>query len=597
MLGRLGIWRHVVVALSVAACAIAALLGFLGGRGERFDAKQITVSPANAGAGGGDGVQIREVVDQDFGNARRHGYERIIPIDFGVPTNIQASSPDANADIGTEYVTEGLRIRLGDPDQEFTGQHRYVLQYVLPEAELTSGRLDLDIIGNDEDFETGRFEVVITGFVLSDTVCSVGDGGRKGGCELEARDDGTYRVVFEPLSNGDGVTVEGTIDGYTDVVDPRLPALPKRAVDNRAKVALAMLPLGFVAGLGVYLFNRRRGSNEVFAGGAAEAAFGRLPTPAEVAGSGGTAPAIETRLVADSNLDELATIEFVPPKGIDPWQGAVLLRERIDEDVVGAWFSALVAREAITIDDSAKKPVLGVGRRRSEVDPTTSGIIDQFFHGRPQVELGSYDPQFASAWGAVRVQQTAMIRASGWWRKRPPGSASGARSVLTLMLVIVLFIGFSIGATVLATVLGFANSIPVALAIGLVVPLIVAFGVYATLLPARSATGSALALQSESFRRFLAASEGKHVEWAWQQGLLREYSAWAVALGAADAWSRALAQSNVPPQALGYSNPLIVHSVAHSFSSSHTAPSSSSGGGSGGGGVGGGGGGGSSGSW
>ena len=43
--------------------------------------------------------------------------------------------------------------------------------------------------------------------------------------------------------------------------------------------------------------------------------------------------------------------------------------------------------------------------------------------------------------------------------------------------------------------------------------------------------GSALALRTESFRRFLAASEGRHVQWAWEHGLLREYSAWAVALG------------------------------------------------------------------
>jgi uncharacterized membrane protein YgcG len=123
--------------------------------------------------------------------------------------------------------------------------------------------------------------------------------------------------------------------------------------------------------------------------------------------------------------------------------------------------------------------------------------------------------------------------------------------------------------------------------------------VYSTLLPVRSATGSALALLTESFRRFLEASEGRHVEWAWKQGLLREYSAWAVALGAADAWGKALANSNVPHSEYLMSNPLLVHSMAQSFSSSHVKPSSSSSGGGGfsGGSVGGGGGGGSSGSW
>jgi uncharacterized membrane protein YgcG len=138
-----------------------------------------------------------------------------------------------------------------------------------------------------------------------------------------------------------------------------------------------------------------------------------------------------------------------------------------------------------------------------------------------------------------------------------------------------------------------------AIAFALVVPATVAFVVYRSMLPSRSAAGSALALRTESFRRFLVASEGRHVEWAWSKGLLREYSAWAVALGAAGAWERAMERSSVPPSELSM-GPLLVYSMAPSFSSAHTAPSSTGGGGGGGGfsgGVGGGGGGGSSGSW
>jgi len=126
---------------------------------------------------------------------------------------------------------------------------------------------------------------------------------------------------------------------------------------------------------------------------------------------------------------------------------------------------------------------------------------------------------------------------------------------------------------------------------------VVAAGAYSSMFPSRTATGSALALRTESFRRFLAASEGKHVEWAWEQGLLREYSAWAVALGAADAWTTAVQSSNIADPQVALAGPLLVHSAASSFSSARTAPSSSGGGGGGGGGVGGGGGGGSSGSW
>jgi hypothetical protein len=75
-----------------------------------------------------------------------------------------------------------------------------------------------------------------------------------------------------------------------------------------------------------------------------------------------------------------------------------------------------------------------------------------------------------------------------------------------------------------------------------------------------------------------------------------------VALGAADAWSKAIEASNVPHPDAALGGPLLVHSAAGSFRSSRTAPSTSGSGGGGGfsgggGGVGGGGGGGSSGSW
>jgi uncharacterized membrane protein len=143
-----------------------------------------------------------------------------------------------------------------------------------------------------------------------------------------------------------------------------------------------------------------------------------------------------------------------------------------------------------------------------------------------------------------------------------------------------------------------------ALIFAVLVPFIFAHFLYKVMLPARSATGSALALRAESFRRFLDASEGQHVDWAWKQGLLREYSAWAVALGAADAWGRALASSNVPaPEIQVATSPIWLYSMGPSFDSTRSQPtqsgssSGSSFSGFSGGSVGGGGGGGSSGSW
>lgn len=593
MLGRIGWWRHALVGGSVAGCSALGLAGFIGAghHNERFDAKLVVVQPAGA-----DGVRVREIVDEDFGNERRHGYERTVPNDFGAPIDITASSPDADATVGTDFDSSlgvaGTRIRLGDPDTTFRGQHRYILEYTYPAAQVSSGRLALDIIGDTEPFETGRFEVVLTGFELADTTCNVGPSGTIGGCELRA-DGPNYVVVVEPLPPGDGITVGGRIVSLRAPSPPPTPPIPVRRSDRRGAVALLLLPLGTVSAAAVLWWSRRRGRNEVFAGGAADAAYGALPAP----NSGVIAPL--TSLVPDDRMDELATIEFVPPKGVEPWEAAVVLDERLNDSTVSAWISGLVAKDILTISRQNKQAELGLGRAYTSADSATSEILTVMFGGRNTVPLGTFDPQFSKAWKDIARHQSQVIAASGWWKRLPP-SSGGSTPLAGLVVVVIALFAFGAGSIVTAG-LGLVQWFPLAILFGLLVPAVFAHGAYRVLRPARSASGSAIALRSESFRRFLEASEGQHVEWAWQHGLLREYSAWAVALGAATAWQRALAASQVPPAEASLLGPLIVHDMGTAMSSTRTAPSQSSSGGGGGGFSGGfsggGGGGGSSGSW
>ncbi|HEY4331667.1 MAG TPA: hypothetical protein VGM78_03820, partial [Ilumatobacteraceae bacterium] len=285
-----------------------------------------------------------------------------------------------------------------------------------------------------------------------------------------------------------------------------------------------------------------------------------------------------------------------PPKGLEPWQGNVLLSERIDDTTASAWLSGMVAREAITMRKEGRHLVMGTGPKAYAVSPVEAGILTTMMGGRLELQLGKYDSAVARAWTSIKNNEAAFIKTSGWWRRRPPGvrgPSSRARLVPILMLTLM-------AAIVITELSGgsFFNVmrfVPVALAFGFLAPTLTAVAMYFGLLPSRSATGSAQTLLTESFRRFLQASEGQHVEWAWKQGLLREYSAWAVALGAADAWGKALAHSDVPPQDHYLGDSMLVYTMSSSLSHSHTEPSSSGGGG--GGGVGGGGGGGSSGSW
>ncbi|MGB8862280.1 MAG: hypothetical protein WCC60_23700, partial [Ilumatobacteraceae bacterium] len=252
MLNPVGSLRHVAVGASLVAGPVLVMAGLMGGgvHEERFDAKQVVVTPV------GDGVRIRETVDEDFGTYDRHGYERNIPNDFGVATDVEATSPDAPADVDVTDLGYKTRIRLGDPDTTIDGQHRYILSYTLPDAQLSTGTLALDIIGDAEEFETGRFEVVLAGFELSNTTCNVGPYGAIGRCEL-LKDGDLYRVVFQPLRAGEGITVGGTITGTTTAAEVPIPAPISHRQHNPLPLAGGVAALGAAAGFGGFRLARR----------------------------------------------------------------------------------------------------------------------------------------------------------------------------------------------------------------------------------------------------------------------------------------------------------------------------------------------------
>ena len=575
-------------------------------RGEHFDAKQITVRPE-----GDDGVRLREVVDIDFGVQERRGYQRIVPHDFGAPIDVEASSPDANADLGVVDFGSETRIRIGDPLVTFTGQHRYLLDYTLPEARVSSGELALDIIGTDETFDTDHFEVILAGFGIDDADavrCDVGGFGAVGGCEFDQVGDDEFLAVIEPLEAGEGITVYAPVGDRSTPLLAGPPVPPERRPNGYPIVGLVQLLVGAFTAGGIFAWFRRRGSNEVFgAGGAADAAFVPGPTAAArpldavpnvpVPANGEWVADVPTYRVPDGRLAELATIEFVPPRGVEPWQGNLLLRESVSDQAVSAWFSEMVARGAIELRGKGKEMTMRPGQTDARLSAVDRGHLAALFRSSPVVELGTYDSSFAAVWKGIRREQQRFIKESGWWQQPAEAangvsSTSGALFTLLAGFGVVAAIGLGIWGSIAFGLLG---TVAGAILLAVVVSLIVSGLAYASMLASRTATGSALTLRTESFRRFLEASEGRHVDWAWEQGVIREYSAWAVALGAAEAWSKAVESSNIE-QPDRFTAPLLIHTYASTMTSSHTAPSSSGSGG-GGGGVGGGGGGGSSGSW
>lgn len=612
MLNRVGTGRHIFVGGSVVVLSALGALGVVGAgeegllRGEHFDAKQVTVRPDGA-----DGVRIREVVDIDFGLQERRGYQRIIPNDFGIPVDVVASSPDADGELNVANVGGDTRIRIGDPLVTFTGQRRYLLGYTLPDAGIASGDLALDIIGPDETFDTDRFEVVLTGFGITDADdirCDVGRVGDLGGCTFEPGGDDEYIAVVEPLEARRGLTVYAPVGEINNTDLPATPDAPARRPNGYPVTGLLQLAVGSATAAGIFAWFRRRGSDEVFgAGGAADAAF--LPTAPSAPGPDGVSHEVPvpslgdwvadvpTYRVPDGRLAELATIEFVPPRGVEPWQGNLLLRESVSDGSVSAWFSEMVARGAIDLRGTGKEMTMRPGHTDARLSAVDRGHLAALFRSSPVVELGTYDSAFAGVWKGIETEQQRFVKESGWWHQ-PASAPNGAPGTTTVLVTLLAGFGFLslIGVGIWASVsLGLLGTAVGAVLVAFVAALVIAAFAYSSMLASRTATGSALTLRTESFRRFLEASEGRHVDWAWEQGVIREYSAWAVALETADAWSKAIESSNVE-QPDRFTSPLLLYTYASTLSSSHTAPSSSGSGG-GGGGVGGGGGGGSSGSW
>ena len=355
----------------------------------------------------------------------------------------------------------------------------------------------------------------------------------------------------------------------------------RRRIDIGVLAGVVVLAGLAAAVAGTWLV-RRAGRGWVAAGGAAEAAFDP--------GAG------SVRRVDPADLGSLATVEFSPPNVLTPVQGGVLLAEEVRSEHKVAWLIGAAVDGYLDLEGEGRRVTLV---RRPRRDGAPAYLLDMAFGGRDRFTLGSYDVSFASAWRLVGTDLDGWRRTSALWD--PAGDRRRALArVLGVVAGVAGLVLIGVGAVLAARGALAGPGWPALVAAGgLLAGAGAAAAVGAWELRVRTPAGSALWLRTESFRRFLAASEAHHAEEAARRGHLRQYTAWAVAVGELDRWSRAVAASSVAaadPAAARY--PLLGPALLHDTSGSATKPSSGgSGGGGSGGGVGGGAGGGGGGSW
>ena len=301
--------RHAAVALAV--IVLAALTGF-GCIGPAVGVERIHAYETTAIIKEDRTVEIREVIDWDFGGDERHGIFREIPNDAGLVTDISVESPTAPDQFTDQISGPYTEIRIGDPDRTISGRHRYVITYVLP-APFKGNRFSLDAIGGEFPVPIETATVQVLGADLERTDCRMGVYGTTEQCELTLG-EGEISTTVTDLEANEAVTVAGDLtEGATRAAEmPDLPPFEDRDDGTRLTWALIVAGIGTAVGVAVFVVSRQVGRNEVAAGGATEAAF--VPYGDETFGPDHhppdqpPPPLPGSRKVADSQMGELAGI-------------------------------------------------------------------------------------------------------------------------------------------------------------------------------------------------------------------------------------------------------------------------------------------------
>jgi hypothetical protein len=532
---------------------------------------------------------IREVIDDNFGNASdRHGLLRRIP---GLTTQspVAVHSPDGAPDSINSIVpfqfddgSSGVEIRIGDATKIVSGRHRYVIDYSLGTI-VEGSTIAWNAVGLGWELPIEDAEIhVVAPWLLTDVVCQQGKEGSTDPCEIDQVEPGHLVVhVSETIEPEHGVTVRATRGDDLAIVAsmPDPPGLPDDPGAGLAQPAAVAMVAAIGGGLSMSRWVRRAGRERIGVGGATDAAF-----------ADGSSSTSERRVDA-TKLGDFATTDFAPPEGISAPMGGVILTENVQQQHKVAWLIEAAIEGAVDLVEEDGKTVridrLAPGK------PATQEVLDTMFRGRETITLGAYEATFAKGWAEVGTQLEATANDAGLWD--PAGDSRRLRvRVLGFIVMVIASVAVGFGAALAGR---YGNHWGLLAGAAIVAGAGWAAVLRGWELRVRTPRGSALWLRVESFRRFLHDSEAFHAEEAAKRGVLREYTAWAVAVGEIDRWKRAVESSTVIPTTAGLGYVAMAPMLSSSTSSTATAPSSSGGGGGGGGGVGGGGGGGGGGNW
>lgn len=473
-------------------------LGGLGPSTERVTRMWISAEIAEDGS-----ARITEVIDYDFGyqDATLNGIHLDIPVRYfgGVG---RVSATEDGVPVPHELRTDGLRTRIavGDPDRTVVSLHRYRVQYTL-KGFVQDGRLVWPAIGAGWEVDRDDIEIhVVAPYDLTDARCAQDTTDSGGRCTAEKPEPGHLVVTVDKLGAGSGITLYASGARSGPASGASAPRPPSGAADGDAGIDPA--------------------STAVVAAG--------------VALCSALLVARVLRLVGRDRLPAPLAPASAPPGDLNPTQAGILLAGRAGPWQRVAWLlnAAIAGHVAI----NGGRQFTFVWRRvpgDAPVDPATEAMLDKIFASRDEFVLRLHGQRFQSAWRILGDQLEDWRRTSGHWD--PAGerrSRTARRSGIVAALVGLAVTAFGSVLTTWMNAAGWPTVVTGAAVAGTGI----ALWFRGWELQTRTAHGTALLLQVESYRRFVAERKA-------DGSRSRLDAVWAVALGESAGARRVVAAS------------------------------------------------------
>jgi hypothetical protein len=533
-------------------------------------------------------TRIQETIVQDFGFTSHHGIERVIPLRDGlreyrisdIVVSTSAGTPD---DVALINAPDRVTIRIGDPDQSFTGVHSYRVAYDLDgltsSAQSGHTKLAVDAISAwAQPIDVLTYDVVSPGRPTT-LRCEQGAVGSEARCASATRTATGATFRGDHLAANEAFTVRMTWPTTVVAISEQSSFVGNADLLYALLVGLLLLFVG-------WRYRRRWVRLLATAQSQLWATFG---------------PDVAGRQPESYDLRGEPAIEFTPPMGLRPGEVGALLEVGPTAGLT-ATVVDLAARGAIRIREDDRTWTLERRNRDVALTDDEQVVLERLFAGADATTLDDRGAEMSTLAGELAELQTDDLEDRGLAvRGTTAGGLHGKTHVAWLaVLGSIAVIAGAVAHGLVVTVSG-NRSAAIVVEVVLVAVVVLGIGAIVVAGAARGLTpmGIAAAWRVRGFDRFFTASEAEHARAAASQDVFRQYMGYAVVLGHVDRWVAAFGAPDTSDW-FATSHPTNMAFALFAASSIWSPPASSgssSGFGGGFSGAGGGGGGGGGGSW